>query len=257
MSSVPDKTKPVLDCSSVEHAARSLGGLLELSDEQLRARVATIEVDWLNHSVPPENQVAIQFGVDPNEPPEPSTVRWFHATRAIPATRFEEGLLPTPEAMPNVWEALGVCAQRWLSAAEWRDYQRSFNRGDRTYSSQFHRKSGAPGWEGPFAFLVKDAALGKHDEHKDFTALSEVAEDVCADFEEVHGYPLRKEYERVARPCLVVFTWPVTDFGTIRAATNYVYRSLRGIKCGLDCNANFSGCGQPVPFSSIDRVEWL
>ena len=114
-----------------------------------------------------------------------------------------------------------------------------------------------PGWEGPFAFLVKDAALGKHDEHKHFTALSEVAEDICADFEELYGHPLREEYQKAARPCLVTFTWEGADYQAIRAATNYVYRSLQGIDCGLACNTNFDGGGKIVPFESIDGVEWL
>ena len=257
MCSTRSATTPVLDCSSVERAARSLGELLGLSYRQFVARVRAAEVDWDSDSITPENQVAIQLGFDRDESVQPCTVRWFHATRAISGSRFEEGLLPTLEAMPTVWEALGVSAQQWLSAAQWQDYQSSFNRGDRKYSHQFRSKRQVPHWEGPFAFLVKDAALGKHREHKNFTALSEVAEDICADFEELYGHPLREEYQKVARSCLVTFTWDGTDFQTIRAAANYVYRSLQGIECGLACNTNFDGGGKPVPFTSIDGVEWL
>jgi hypothetical protein len=156
-----------------------------------------------------------------------------------------------------MWEALGTCAARWLSQASWIEYQQSFSRGDRQFSGQFRKKRSATGWEGPFAFLVKDAALGKHDAHKDFTKMSETIEDICADFEEVHGHPLGQVYEEMSRPCLVVFRWPGPWPGTVRAAANYVFRSLREIDCGLYCNANFSGGGNPVPHSLIDRVEWL
>lgn len=41
----------------------------------------------------------------------------------------------------------------------------------------------------------------------------------------------------------------------MKAEANHVYRRRRGIECGLDCN--FNGEGQGVPFSRIDRVEWL
>lgn len=225
-------------------------GLLGLSPAELVARVGEIVVDWGHDSISPENQVLIQLGVDPSTPPEPAAVRWFHATRAIPGTKFEEGLLPTLEAMPKVWEALGLCAAEWLSASEWSDYQRSF-------SGHLDRKRMVPGWQGPFAFLVKDAALHRHEGHKDFTRMCETAEDICVHFQRVHGYSLRQVYEELARPCLVVFTWPGARAGTVRAAANYVYRSLRGIECGLHCNTNFSGGGKPVPFSLIDCVEWL
>jgi len=247
----------ILDCSSVDAAAHSLCELLGLSPSEMHSRVANIDVDWNHNETSPEDQVLIQFGVDPRTPPEPSAVRWFHATRALPGTDFEDGLLPTHTALPKMWEALGTCAARWLSEAAWIEYQQSFLRGDRQFSGQFRRKRLAPGWEGPFAFLVKDAALHKHDAHKDFTRLPETMEDICADFEEVHGHPLRLVYEELSRPCLVVFKWPGAWPGTVRAAANYVFRSLRGIECGLHCNTNFSGRGKPVPRSLIDCVEWL
>ena len=125
------------------------------------------------------------------------------------------------------------------------------------YSEQFHQKRIAQGWEGPFAFLVRDAALHKHQGHKDFTRLCEAAEDICADFEQLHERDLTRAYQATTRPCLVVFTWPGDQWGAVRAAANYVYRSVRGIDCGVDCNTNFSGGGKPVPRALIDRVEWL
>lgn len=247
----------VLDCSSVDTAAESLCRLLRLSRADLDSRVADIDVDWNHDNTSPEDQVLIQFGVDPNAPPAPTAVRWFHATRALPGTTFAEGLLPTVAALPKMWEALGTCARRWLSDAAWIEYQQSFSRANRRFAAQFRRKHMAPGWEGPFGFLVKDAALQKHNSHKDFTRLCETMEDICADFEEVHGFPLRQAYEEVSRRCLVVFRSLGERHGTVRAAANYVFRSLRGIECGLHCNTNFSGEGKPVPFSLIDGVEWL
>jgi len=241
----------------VNTAAQSLCGLLGLSRADLDSKVANIEVDWNHSDTSPEDQVLIQLGIDPSTPPAPSAVRWFHATRALPGTTFEEGLLPTGAALPKMWEALGTCAGRWLSEAAWIEYQQSFSRANRRFALQFRRKHMAPGWEGPFGFLVKDAALQKHNSHKDFTRLCETMEDICADFEEVHGHPLRQAYEELSRRCLVVFTWPGARHGTVRAAANYVFRSLRGIECGLHCNTNFSGEGRPVPFSLIDFVEWL
>ena len=152
----------ILDCSSVDTAAESLCGLLGLSRADLDSKVAGIDVDWNHDNTSPEDQVLIQFGVDPNVPPAPTAVRWFHATRALPGTTFADGLLPTGAALPKMWEALGTCARRWLSDAAWVEYQQSFSRANRRLAAQFRRKHMTPGWEGPFGFLVKDAALHKH-----------------------------------------------------------------------------------------------
>jgi hypothetical protein len=234
-----------------------LAELLGLSPALFGSKVAGIDVDWDHEQTSPEDQVLIQLGVDPRSPPAPGSVRWFHATRALPGTTFEDGLQPTLSALPKVWDALGACAAEWLTKQEWIEYQKSFLRADRQFSAQFRRKRMAPGWEGPFAFLVRDAALGKHDTHKDFTRLCETMEDICADFEVLHGHSLTQAYEKLSRRCLVVFTWPGAWPGAVRAAANYVFRSLRGIGYGLHCNTNFSGKGKPVPGSLIELVEWL
>jgi hypothetical protein len=246
-----------LDCFSVDTAAYSLAELLQLSQAAFESKVASIDVDWDHEETSPEDQVLIQLDVDPRSPPEPSGVRWFHATRAVPGTNFEDGLQPTLAALPKMWDALGACAAEWLTKQEWIEYQNSFMRGNRQFSGQFRRKRMASGWEGPFAFLVRDAALGKHDTHKDFTRLCETMEDICADFEMVHGRSLRQAYERLSCQCLVVFTWPGAWPGAVRAAANYVFRTLRGIEIGRHCNTNFSGMGKPVPGSLIELVEWL
>jgi hypothetical protein len=159
-------------------------------------------------------------------------VRWFHATRAISETAFAEGLLPTEAAMPMLWEVLGACAAQWLSASDWEEYRGSFMRGDRTYSGQFAQKRIVRGWDGPFAFLVRDAALGRHRGHKDFTLFAEVVEDICADFSQVYGLDLENAYQASTRPCLVVFTTPGSHWGTVRAAANYVYYSIHDMECG-------------------------
>lgn len=205
----------------------------------------------------PENQVLFALGVDPESPPSPAGVRWFHATRAVQGSSFSEGLLPTDEAMPRLWDALGATASQWMATSDWNEYRRSFMRGDRLYSKQYAQKRIVPGWAGPFAFLVRDAALNRHRGHKDFTGLSEAAEDICADFNQVYGLDLKSAYQASTGRCLVVFTTRGAYWGTVRAAANYVYYATHGLECGHDCNTNFSGKGQAVPPDVIDRVEWL
>jgi hypothetical protein len=162
------------------------------------------------------------------------------------------------EALPMLWERLERLAKELgTSDHEWASYRQSFDETDRFYAQQFHSKAIAQGWDGPFAFLIRAAATGEVGDHKDFTALSEALEDVCADYEEVFTRPLRTAYVKATRPCLVVFTHPGTYHGVVRAALSYVHRSFAGLEQGLECNANFNGRGVAVAPAWIDRVEWL
>jgi hypothetical protein len=255
-----DQTRDVitLDCSSVEDAITSLGRLFGMSPEDLRKALEHLEIDWHHCSLAPEDQVALHLGYGSvHDLPKPKAIRWFHAARVPFGTTFEEGLLPTPAALPKLWESLGAVAAQWTPAAEWNDYQHSFEDSDRRSAQRFRQKRMAPGWGGPFAFLVRDAALHKVGNHKDFTRICEALEDICADYEEVFGRPLREAYEAATSPCLVVFTRPGDYFGAVRAALNYAHRTVAGLNQSLDSNANFNGEGDAVPRSWIGYVEWL
>jgi hypothetical protein len=84
-----------------------------------------------------------------------------------------------------------------------------------------------------------------------------VLEDVLADYEEVFGHSIVKDYLLATRPCLVVFTRPGDWHGATRAALNYVHRAVHGLGQSHSCNTNFSGHGSAVPPEWIDRIEWL
>src|SRR6266851_5155739 len=117
----------VLDCSSLDTVLDSASGLLGMSVPQFREALACLEIDWDHHTLAPEDQVARRFGhEDRRNLPAPSAIRWFHATRAHKGTMFEEGILPTPQALPKLWASLGNVATQWGSAEEWAEYQRAF-----------------------------------------------------------------------------------------------------------------------------------
>jgi len=248
----------LLDCSSIDSALTSLAGLLGLSVDEFRDAVRRCVIDW-DASVGPEDQLVRVLGFrDEADMPKPTGTRWFHATRALPETTFSEGLLPTQAVLPLLWNTLGNLTAPWTSPETWLEYQRSFATANRHYAVQFRQKRIDRGWEGPFAFLVRDAALGRHGRrHKDFTKMSEALEDVCADYEEVFGHPLGQAYQVATNRCLVIFTQPGPYPGAVSAALNYVHRALHDLDCGIECNTCFCGEGEAVPASWIERVEWL
>ena len=254
-----EMTSTILDCSSLDTARKSLADLLVMSGDELRLRLSQTDLKWEGSGMAPEDQLVRAFRVR-----ERKTIYRLRPASAgftrrglQRARRFKEGILPTPAALPKLWESLGVVASQWSSPVEWEAYQRSFDRADRRFSQQFRRKVIAPGWEGPFAFLVRDGAIGRSGDHKDFTRICETLEYICADYEDVTGRPLRRAYEEATRPCLVVFTTPGSRYGVVRAALNYVHRTAQRLEHSLACNANYSGMGEAVPSAWIDHVEWL
>jgi hypothetical protein len=246
-----------LDCTALDTALRSIAAMSGRNVQQLQQAIDAAQIDWASAEIAPEEQIARQIGFTPDTVVDTYGVRWFHATRVAADETFADGLLPTMQAWPKIWDSLRTLAAEWLTATQFEDYRQSFMRGDRFFSRQFRTKQIAPNWQGPFAFLVRDAALSRHDGHKDFTRCSETAEDVCADFEEVYGYPLRDRYENNLRRCLVSFVWQEPLSYALRPAANYVFRTLKGVGCGMHCNTNFNGRGKPVSRHLIDRIEWL
>jgi hypothetical protein len=94
---------------------------------QAYSTAQAFDIDDVDQSVAPENRVVRFLGFEDTDAlPQPKAIRWFHATRVPFGTEFGEGLLPTTEALPKLWEALGQIAGRWSSQEEWREYQKSF-----------------------------------------------------------------------------------------------------------------------------------
>jgi hypothetical protein len=112
-------------------------------------------------------------------------------------------------------------------------------------------------WEGPFAFLVRDAAVGKVGGHNDFTAMPECLADTHDDFEEVFHRPLRLAFRSGTRSCVVTFTTRDDYPGAVRAAASYAYRSLRHLGHDTSANACFDVGGNSIPHGAIDEIQWL
>ena len=247
----------LLDCTSRESATESLARLFGVEVPHLANTLSSVAVDW-DGDESEETQILAALGFrSSQELPLPEATRWFHATRAPRHRTFADGLLPTGAALPELWKDLESVARQWTGPSEWAAYRESFAASDRFYAHQFHSKAIASGWQGPFAFLVRDAALGRHRGHKHFTRICEALEDICADYQEVFGHPLRSAYEASTEPCLVVFTAPGGDCGAVTAATVFLYRAIQAMSHGRSSNTCYSGKGKAVPPSWIERVEWI
>ena len=110
--------KWILDCSTSADALQSVSALLSTTPSVLREKWRTFSPDDpCYESVALENRLLLHLGYEPNRLPNPSAIRWFHATRALPGTDFQDGILPTMQALPRLWEAFGTVIERrrWIS----------------------------------------------------------------------------------------------------------------------------------------------
>ncbi len=130
--------------------------------------------------------------------------------------------------------------------------------GDSHFAEHLYRKQTSAGcWEGPFAFLVKDAALGDVGDHIAFAAIGEAAKAICDDYEDLFGHALGEAYCDLTKPCLVTFTRPGNWHPAVASALNYAYRMVGNLRYARECNTCFDGKGVAVPREWIDDVQWL
>jgi hypothetical protein len=154
---------------------------------------------------------------------------WFHATRATPDAKYADGILPTSAVSDRIWDFLAELVGDAIPGDEWARFRRAYPAVDAHGAKQFGRKFLDRDWEGPFAFLVRDAAVYGADDvgHRNFLARPpEYVEDICLSVGELFSVPLEQKYLAATRPCLVVFTAPAEGGNPVRAALNYVYAKI-------------------------------
>jgi hypothetical protein len=249
----------LLDCSSFDTALHSLSELLGSPADALKRELTEAEIDWGNTELSSEEQLIHLLGFESRDSlPAPDRIRWFHATRAPKGSAFAEGILPTGEALPKLFDLLGEIAGQWSAPEEWERFKDSIQTGSSQYAVQLRRKRGDKNaWGGPFAFLVRDAALGHVGDHQMFWDVPETVKDLCATYEEQFGHSLLEAYQAGTQPCLVNFIRPGNWPGAVFAALNYAHRQATGLDHSFRCNQNFASDNKTIPAEWIDRIEWL
>lgn len=248
----------ILDCSSLESAIDSLDRLLRLPHGQLRSELSSIDLAWMGAPVAPEDPLVQALGFrSERELPVPDGIRWFHVTRAPMSRRSRRAFFRLTRFFRDYGLSWGASS---LNGARRRSGLNSRSRlpmAAGASPTSFIGRPGHPSGQARSHFLVRDAALGRCGDHKDFTRIPEVLEDIYGDYADLTGHPLHQAYEHATCPCVVEFTTRGGRYGAVRAALNYAHRTLRGFEHGVECNTCFTGKGQAVPRAWIDRIDWL
>jgi hypothetical protein len=82
---------------------------------------------------------------------------WFHLTRILPGTTFDEGILPLPQCCERVWEMLYLIADRRVPRAVWDAFKTNMDGSHHAWLYNM-KMEGAIHW-GPFGMLVRDHAF--------------------------------------------------------------------------------------------------
>ena len=95
---------PVLTCSCVEDATKSLSQLFEMSVTDLTEALQQCEINWDHPTIPSEDQIGQHLGYpEHHQLPAPTAIRWFHATRtpsgaALGFKNPRQSHIPSPDA---------------------------------------------------------------------------------------------------------------------------------------------------------------
>jgi hypothetical protein len=242
----------VLHCSSVETALVSLADLLGLGEPELRKRLAEERVDERFEErlrIEPYDELVWSdvTGRPINSTLAPSEVVWFHATRVPPETPFSKtGLLPLKNCLPALRAEVRRIADELNILPE-----------GGFVSPSYCSKLSALEEQGPCAFLLRDAALGRSDSHRNFLKAPEIVEDLALQINGKRFKEILTAYQRITKRCIVSFRSSEPRPDVARRALAYCHAFLHGRENPPRWNTCFCGRGKAVPPSDLLRIEWL
>lgn len=248
-----------LDCQSVDSTFGCVCWILNISRPQLETILDDIENIEFPGSVPLDH--LMREAVTSRAPicHLPTNCFWFHATRADETASFEtEGIRPLPEQLEKIWDFLRPLASQ-LSDQEWQEFRQGMETTNPHHHAYLYRLKvlETKHQHGPFAFLVRDAAVGRGwNGHHDYLRIPELTEDIIRCLADTLGLDIRDQYWQATNPCIVKFSTEFED-RCLAPALTYLYAVHRGLKQTVDCNDNYQSGGKPVPASSVVDVEWL
>jgi hypothetical protein len=252
----------MLDCESFDSTVSSLTNLFQCPAERLLSFLsqpsiglqynANCEEDSLPEFPEYLHQlVANEFG----PARKLDRVCWFHASRVMPGTTFENGILPLNTALPPLKETL-------IQAVDDENIRQQLHAvlmDDAIQNSQYQLKTKDSAHWGPFGILVRETAfqprqVGQHD----YLGMPEIIEDICNGFETSTGVALLEIYKAKLVPAFVKFSSTENSPGyPIAAAIGYVHSIIHERAPTRTALAYFNAKGQSVPYRDILKVEYL
>ncbi|TQR19714.1 hypothetical protein [Psychrobacillus vulpis] len=255
----------VLDCGNDDTMFQSLREISGINKHEFLKMFNQFDLDEFYESNPNYHELAYKLFLDKiTEMSKYSSFEWdktcwFHLTRTIPSTQFEDGLLPFGENLDYIWDLLFSLQNGFISKGEWSDF-RQLLESNSSIDSAFlyrHKLKYKDLW-GPYAMLIREAAfhfedLGNHN----YLGVPEIIRDICNPFQEKYDFNLLEAYKNATAPCIVKFESPFSEVLDLGTVVNFLYHKHNNLKLYDGCNSTFDGKGELIPSSSIIKIEYL
>jgi hypothetical protein len=211
-----------LDCESIESTYASLETILGVKENALRLLFDSIKVYGEKDCRPSYSDFLLSFIQEKkgcNTCFEQTC--WFHATRTWPDNNYDEGILPTKDAIPKIL--------KWLN----RDTSQSIRQCNLTDDMVVNKCHNG----GPYGFLIKDFAWVENDTYVQYFKCPEIVKDLG----------LEKIYTEKTVPRIVKFVNQHTPIEALSMALLYVYHNHCNLKIDYKGELAYSFDGKNIP----------
>ena len=227
-----------LDCESIESTYKSLEAILGIKKSDLCQLFDSVEVYGKTRERYCESLFTyIQRKTDCQAHFDKTC--WFHATRTWPDNTYEDGLLPTKQALNKISDFCSELVKRQTTIPE---RIKSSNPGGDACLHELKCCNG-----GPFGFLIREFAFVPDSMYVNYFDSPEIVEDIG----------LKELYHTKTVPCIVKFHDQRTSTEKLSIALLYAYHdhSDIGLTYGGELAHSFDGENKPVPKDRI-KVEF-
>ncbi|MGY4879318.1 hypothetical protein ACLUEY_15725 [Vreelandella aquamarina] len=236
----------ILDCSCYESSKRTLSEIFGTTEESLISLLGSIS-PYDNDYQPPEkviySSVCDNFGV----PEEEIDIIWFHGTRVEDEGLFyEKGILPKSTARSLLEPRLKELSE---------GLERS---GQNPFSLSLFGKQGEHD-EGPFAFLIRDAAIHAPGAHHRYVEVPEMVEDISGTLLGENYIELVNRFQEITNPFVVSFI-SCSEGYELAHALWYLKLIVDGeeeVEAASIANTCFCGNGKAISPEKIQAIEAL
>lgn len=237
-----------LNCSSFESAKNSVAAIFGTDESRLMSFLAGIQhlpsTDEFTKFI--YRKACSEFG----EPENHIQTVWFHGTRSTDSESFyKNGLLPKSAAREHVRSILLPLAVGIESV------------GRNPFALSLAGKQ-TEGDEGPFAVLIKDAAIYAAGSTHSYIETPEMVEDISGSLLGTNFTLLVNRFQEITKPYVVSFIENANSY-ELRRAVWYLYLIASGestADAANSANTCFDGMGRiisPKKFEAIEEIMGL
>lgn len=253
-----------LDCHDFETMVASVSAAIGRTPEDLEAAIRHYDYERERNLGEPlstymPRDVLSSLGVEIELVTFDGTY-WFHGTRTLDPDRFQgEGLLPLPQVIDFLWEALYELSRGDIERDNWDAFRRSIEGGGGGHYADLYRlKMGSPTDHGPLGELVRHVLLNPSaSSSHDYLGTPEIVQDIAIEAKDAFGVDLEPRFAESASPCLVKFRTAKFSKGALETALVYGSSVATEGRVGRGACFAFSGAGVPIRPEDILRVESL